>query len=637
MSAPSREPESQEPESGGERRRALGLLGLLGAAFLTFCWHYVPRLNNNVMSDREFTGWTGPIAERIAQGDRAYIDFVLPIPPGSFSLLAAVQKVAGRALLLQELWVAVLLQLAMALLAYAIAASLTSRRIGVLVAACTLVTLLQLPKECIYDHTAQIVAWTSIALGVWALKSQPGRARRLLFAATGFTAVVTLGFKQSTATGIVFGWILAVGYLALVDWKTRGRSAAVERLREARPWLYGAAAGLAVVWLLIIGAGGNVPAFVQAVFLDAPDLKGGSGTLFLTLWTHVFKRAAFSGSLLMTAVVLTVGARVAKRRGEVTALTEGDQGSLSRGQAAAIGAAILVCFLGAVALLALEVRELPRWVWASMQRLGEVPGVGLVFVAVYFVGHLYASRGAAEGDVEPEKLEAMHVFNAVVLVALSSSLLHDASFEQFGSFYNNNPIIAVAFIGLFVATYQSGLRWLTVVAVALALAPIAGRKLNRALSCDVEVGAEGHWAGMRVNYRGVEILKAAKRVRELAGPDETVLVLPEDVQLVGLIDRPRPALRGAIVFVDQYASRLVADDLRAIDAAPPKVIVIHPRKERDWRRLFATWNEDSGSAEVLAHVTRGLLPKRYRLESSFPTVHFWDQGALDIYVRVDKP
>jgi len=48
----------------------------------------VPRLNNFVYSDREFTGWVGPIAERMNQGQRLYDDLVLPIPPGSFELLS---------------------------------------------------------------------------------------------------------------------------------------------------------------------------------------------------------------------------------------------------------------------------------------------------------------------------------------------------------------------------------------------------------------------------------------------------------------------------------------------------------------------------------------------------------------------
>src|SRR5262245_21352463 len=83
-------------------------LGVITAAYLVFLVFYVPRLNNFVMSDREFTGWVGPIAERIGRGHRLYDDLVLPIPPGSIVLLAGIHKIAGGALLLHELWVAAL-------------------------------------------------------------------------------------------------------------------------------------------------------------------------------------------------------------------------------------------------------------------------------------------------------------------------------------------------------------------------------------------------------------------------------------------------------------------------------------------------------------------------------------------------
>src|SRR5689334_4400110 len=78
-------------------------LAVVTAAYLVFLFCYVPRLNNFVMSDREFTGWVGPIAERVGRGYRLYDDLVLPIPPGSLVLLAAIHKIAGGALLLHEL------------------------------------------------------------------------------------------------------------------------------------------------------------------------------------------------------------------------------------------------------------------------------------------------------------------------------------------------------------------------------------------------------------------------------------------------------------------------------------------------------------------------------------------------------
>src|SRR5258708_26070188 len=134
-----------EPENG-ERRDALAaaaLLAVLSVAYLTFLAFYVPRLNNFVYSDREFTGWVGPMATRLNQGARLYHDMVLPIPPGSFSLLAVVQRVTGRALLLQELWVAALCHWLMGLMAYAVAARFSTRKVALLVATVTLVLVTQ--------------------------------------------------------------------------------------------------------------------------------------------------------------------------------------------------------------------------------------------------------------------------------------------------------------------------------------------------------------------------------------------------------------------------------------------------------------------------------------------------------------
>jgi hypothetical protein len=213
-------------------------------------------------------------------------------------------------------------------------------------------------------------------------------------------------------------------------------------------------------------------------------------------------------------------------------------------------------------------------------------------------------------------------------------MIYNTSFVEFAPFYYNNPDIPVALTCFFVALDRARLPYVAAALFAISAMPIFGVKLNRALTADLAVSS-GHWAGMRVNYRGREILKAAQRVQRLAEPDETVLVLPEDVQLVGLIHRPRPPVRGAILFVDQYPRRLVDADIKALDGNLPKVIVIHPRRRREWMRLYGVWDQNSAAREVLDHVLDDLLPKHYRLDSSYPTIFFWDQGQLDVWVRKD--
>ncbi len=535
-----------EAWSRRERWLAFHALVVISACFLVFARLYVPRLNNNVMSDMEFTGWSGPMASRLLAGERPYVDFVLPIPPGSFVVLAFIQRLSGKALLLQELWLEAAIHLALAWLGYAMAALFTTRRVALMVAAATLVTVLQLPKECAYDHTAQLVAWSSIVVGAHALFALPGRRRALYFGSSGFLAGFTLLFKQSTATGVILGWLLALGYLAGMRWREHGRAALRERLPDVYAWATGTAAG-------------------------------GLGT-----W----------------AVLVVLGAAA--------------------------------CFGGATALLASDLRALPRGVLVLGSALKSVPTFGLVAGTVFFVVHCLPSRTDVPG---PER-EHGHTWNALFLVAMSSTLLHDTSFVLWKPFYQNNPSIPVAIVCLLVSSERAGLRWLTAVLFVGTLGSLFSLKLDRALSADTPVTA-GHWAGLTVNYRGKELLAAAARVQQLARPDETVLVLPEDVQLAALFGRPRPHLLGAIVFVDQYARRLAEADIRTLGADPPKVIVRHPRRERDWRRLYATWSDDSGAEDVLEYVERDLIPRRYRRDSSFRTVYFWDQGQLDVWIRTD--
>src|SRR5689334_13370142 len=122
-----------EADSSTDARRPAGLaaryaLAAIAGAYLVFLFFYVPRLNNFILSDREFTGWVGPIAERVGRGQRLYEDLVLPIPPGSFVLLAAIYKIAGGPLLLHELWVAAASHFLMGLMAFAIAAKFSTRK-----------------------------------------------------------------------------------------------------------------------------------------------------------------------------------------------------------------------------------------------------------------------------------------------------------------------------------------------------------------------------------------------------------------------------------------------------------------------------------------------------------------------------
>lgn len=605
------------------------LLGVMVAAFLVFAVPFVSRLNNFQIGDIEFTGWVGPVAERVGAGDQLYVDQVLPIPPGAFLLLAAIQKVQGRALLLQELWVAAGAHCLMGLLGYCIVRPLTTRLNALLVAPTTIIVVTQIHKECTYDHTAQLVAWSSVALGAHALTS-PKRSRRMvLLGLAGFTATATFFFKQSTGAGVLGGWLLALTYLlALALFSPERRQQLRLRAVDAGVLLGGAAVGIAGVLLALVVADIPAGAYWQAVVGDGPELKGGTRRLVFNLFSYVTRHDAFPASFLFTALLFALTLRLGFAPESLSLRSEHrrEHGELSRAQRIGFVTIVALTFGGAALLLLSDVKQIWAPLVFALSRMPQIPAFGLFFLCVFFVAQLRKS--------ERSELHHGHAIIAVSLVALVTSLLHNASFPALRPLYDNNAIIPLALMFLYIALDRARLPRLKWIAFALTMAGLMGPKYQRALTADTAVGNRGHWAGMKVNTRGVEVVRAALRVRQLAGPDETVLVLPEDVQLRRLIGRPRPPVKGAILFVDQYPSRLLDHDMEALRKNPPKVIVVHPRRQELWKMMFGFWSKDSATARLMRFRDQELMPG-YRRDSSFRTVFFREQTWLDIYVRVD--
>jgi hypothetical protein len=210
-------------------RTELILLILLGVSFALFALLFVPRLTNAHFGDVEFTGWSGPVAEHVVRGERPYVDFVLPIPPGSFAILALVQRAMGGALLLQELWLGAVIHLFLALLAFAIASRITTPLNAVLVAVCSLVSLINMYKECAYDHTAQLTAWCSVATGVRALFAEDTHSGRRYWLFTG-------AFAASSQAGAWQCSISAESSAGLLGKPGSARSAFYRTFSRARRW-----------------------------------------------------------------------------------------------------------------------------------------------------------------------------------------------------------------------------------------------------------------------------------------------------------------------------------------------------------------------------------------------------------------
>jgi hypothetical protein len=622
-------------EDRRERRRALLVLALVATVFVVYAALFIPHLTNNFFGDVEFTGWCGPIGRWIAHGARPYIDFVLPIPPGSFAILALIGKLLGRFLLQDELWLNALCQLAMALLAYVIAARFTTRENALAVSICSLIVLLELNKECAYDPTAQLTAWGSIAVGVAALCARGRRARRARWAVAGLLAGFTLAFKQSTGVGAIGGWLVAIAYLWFAERLAGARDRARERLDDGAAWLVGVAGGLVLVAALVLALRGSLSGFIQAVFIDGPKLKGGSGHLVVDLFGYLARSAAFIASIGFLFGLSAVGLRLVMKNG---GLHVGDEprrrAPLTWRRALALAAVALVTFGTAGGLLLSHYRGIrPKWV-RVFDGLHAVPSFGLAFLCVFFVAHcVRVPRDDDEERVDANAARGGHVFNAAVIVALSVSLLHNTSAPEFRAFYDNNPIIPFALLALFVALDRARLAPFKALAIVLTLASLFGNRLDRALRARIPMGSRGYWAGMYVSSRGRDIALAALEVRSLTSPTDTVLVLPEDVNLAALIGRPRPPLKGAIVFVDQYPKRLAAADIRVLHEHPPKVVVLNPTEKVIWQQLFRVWSGKSGAERVIDFVEKDLLPGHYELAATAHTRFLWQPTTLQVWVR----
>ncbi len=617
--------------SAATRRRwpAIAALGVLSASFGVFGVLAARRVVNNLLGDDEFSGWTAPVARRLASGEAPYVDFTLPIPPGSLALMGALGRVSDRGPFADELALATVSFALMALLAFVIARPFTSRLNAWLVAAATLVNVVNIRKECVYDHTAQLTVWVAIALGARALLAEAPRTRRSLWLATGVVSGLVLLFKQSTATGILVGWVGAFAYLGLAELATaKRRRALVSLATDAGVWLAGVGVGVACLSATLWGLGSNLGAYWQAVLVDGPELKGGTRALAYNLLGYVFGADAFPASLALTLGVLWVVLRA--REGASSLGTQHDERTSPFAWAAALAAVIATWGVGSWLLIAYD-----HDLWAPLvfyaDRLGALPSLGLALGAALLV--LGAKRPALTPEA-PLSTTPGHALSALLIAALGATLLHNASFPLFRPFYDNNPLVPLAFLCLFVALDLARLRWLKAVAFVVAMLALFGPKFDRWQKARTELTA-GPWAGLRVSKRGAVIAEAADRVRELAAPTETVLTLPEDLQLATLIDRPRPALKGAIVFVDQYPERVLDEDRAALTAALPKVIVIHPAERQLWKEQFAIWRTGSAAEQFVDWVLDDVLPKHYRRDRTYPTIFGRKRSHVEIWVRED--
>lgn len=624
-------PAPQAENRARGRGVALAALIWISGCFLLLAANYVPRLFNNMWSDAEFSGWVAALAHRVHLGERMYEDVILPIPPGSIWLLAQIEAFTGRPLMLTEAWACAICHLGLALAAYAIAVPFAGRKLGILVAATTLAFVIQLPKELVYDHTAQLVSWVSfvfLARGLVGWK-KPRHLAWLIGA--GVLAGFVCAFKQSTSVGAIGAGIVGIAYLAFVGYR-RGEASAV-RDGIAALFAFGLASvvGLGLTLGFVAAIGGSVAGFLETVFVDGSALKGGSKVLISRMLGYTTTAPSLPLPLLFVLGGALLAFRIANRGGGLATPCPSDEtraAPISKRALALVLGLPTLAFLGAALLLASRIDPgdalIPGIIVAHLAR--HLPTLGVALGLVFLAAGLSPRRGP---------LSRNDALAALTTAAIVAAIGHNGSVREARFFYDNNVIVAVGLLCLFLAIDKARLPWLRYTAYGVLVFSVFGGKMDRYLSARTPAPSDSFWAGMYVSEDGEKILDAARRVRELAGPDETVLVLPEDVSFAALVGRPRPKLCGAILFVDQYPGRCLAEDLREIEVNPPKVIVVYPGDEIEWRRMYALWSRRSPAGFFNQAVLRHHLPARYRLDSTYPSYFWGARTTLEIYVRND--
>src|SRR5262249_21610980 len=155
-------------------------------------------------------------------------------------------------------------------------------------------------------------------------------------------------------------------------------------------------------------------------------------------------------------------------------------------------------FGGGFLLLALDVRPYPPNFIPQIDRLKMLPPMTLVTLSALFVAELFPGQASVEGYLA-DRDAAGRRLNAGVLAAFASSLMHNTSAPDFRPFYDNNAIIPLAFLSLFIVLERADLRIVAAGVLSLFLLSMGGNKFFRAMTARVPIGTNGHWAWMRLN------------------------------------------------------------------------------------------------------------------------------------------
>lgn len=446
----------------GQRLIILACLAAVMTSFLLFATGLAARLENGLWNAPAFSGWCAAVAHQLVTGKRLYRDVTLPMPPGSFAVLAWIERALGHgARLVYENRVCEVCYALLIPIAYAMARPIAGRRVAFFAAASAAGWASIWAKQLAYDALAEVVAWGALAVMVHAWVREPGARERRWLGAAGFTAGATLIFKQSTATGIVAGGLVGLGYLALVERRTAGalRSRALGALVFAGGSVTGAA--FAVVGYGI--PGGSMGGFLRAVFVDGLALKGDRLHLVTRAMSGFFVQPTVLWSIAISVLFAAIVFRIVRRGGGLT-VGGSDQNAFRLRDAVGVAAAAFVVFGYGAAMLA-------GWLPKSAVLLvinftsPQLIAIGFGLAVAFFFGNL-----------GPHADRRGHAFNAAALAALVLCNTVSTSMTYFNPFYENNALMAVVLVGLFAGLERVRLRGLSWAGVVIMMGqPLAWR------------------------------------------------------------------------------------------------------------------------------------------------------------------
>ncbi|HOD24273.1 MAG TPA: hypothetical protein PKK83_18380 [Polyangiaceae bacterium] len=367
------------------------------------------------------------------------------------------------------------------------------------------------------------------------------------------------------------------------------------------------------------------------VFVDGPRLKGGKGQAILNLLSYTIVQTPIHVSFLLGAVLASVIARAVVRNPSFSIVNISDppeeNGRRAWVFAVGMSAYVLLVFALASLLLVGNASQVPFALQVGAAFGAAGPMIGLFVLLLLMV----ANGRQAESRTDPRA-----VFAVLGLSAGFLSLMHNLSDPKHRPLYDNNPIIPLAVVSVFILLDQARATVLKHVVMGLMMLALFGGKYQRYLMARTPVQDPGFWRGLRVNHNGTILLEAAQRARELAGPTGTVLTLPEDPMFQALVGRARPRLRGAIVFVDQFPEHVLEEDLAALRADPPTVLLLHPDADQGWQMVYSIWSTDSPAAKLQTRFLSEHRDTTYRVDRTFPTWLFDNGVRMALLVRNDR-